>query len=139
MKKDVVNLKVFRFEPGRDEAPVYVDYEVPWSEGLLLLTALKYIRDNIDESLAFRDFCCGCSWCMSCLMKVNGKGTRTCSWLLKPGDSLTVEPMTGSPVIKDLVVDFGITKTTPHGVFKIMEGTVVRSYSTDGHSMSRCR
>ena len=126
MSKEMVNMKVFRYDPGKDEAPAYVEYEVPWSEGLLVLSALKYIRDNIDDTLAFRDYCCGCSWCMSCLMKVNGKGTRTCSWLLKPGESVVVEPMTGSPVIKDLVVDFGVTKTTAHGAFKKMEGTVIR-------------
>ena len=90
------------------------------------MTALKYIRDNIDETLAFRDYCCGCAWCMSCLMMVNGKGSRTCSWLLKPGESLTVEPMQGNPVIKDLVVDFGVTKTTPQGTFKKMEGTLIK-------------
>ena len=126
MNAEPIKLKVFRFDPGKDEAPTYVDYEVPWSEGLLALSALKYIRDNIDETLAFRDFCCGCAWCMSCLMTVNGKGVRTCSWLLKPGDELLIEPMQGNPVIKDLVVDFGVTKTTPQGTFKIMEGTMVR-------------
>ena len=126
MSKEPVTLKVFRFDPKNDEAPVFVDYEVPWSEGLLVLSALKFVRDNIDESLAFRDFCCGCAWCMSCLMMVNGKGTRTCSWLLKPGDEVLVEPMQGNPVIKDLVVDFGVTVTTPQGSFKKMEGTMVR-------------
>jgi len=126
MNSESVNLKVFRFDPDRDEAPYYVDYEVPWSEGLLVLNALKYIRENIDETLAFRDFCCGCAWCMSCLMMVDGKGTRTCSWLLKPGESLTIEPVRGNPVIKDLVVDFGLTKTTLHGAFKKMEGTLIR-------------
>jgi len=126
MSKEVINLKVFRYDPDRDEAPSYVDYEVPWSEGLLLLNAMKYIRDNIDETLAFRDFCCGCSWCMSCLMTVNGKGIRTCSWLLKPGESLLIEPLWGNPVIKDLVVDFGVMVSTPEGTFKKMEGTLIR-------------
>ncbi|MCL1897172.1 MAG: 2Fe-2S iron-sulfur cluster-binding protein [Clostridiales bacterium] len=126
MSKESITLKVFRYDPERDEAPGYKDYEVPWSEGLLVLSALKYVRENIDETLAFRDFCCGCSWCMSCLMMVNGKGTRTCSWLLKPGESLLIEPMWGNPVIKDLVVDFGVNITTPQGTFKKMEGTVIR-------------
>ena len=126
MKAETIKIKVFRYDPAVDEAPSYADYEVPWSEGLLALSALKHIRDNIDETLAFRDFCCGCAWCMSCLMTVNGKGVRTCSWLLKPGDELLIEPMQGNPVIKDLVVDFGVMKTTPHGTFKIMEGAMVR-------------
>ena len=126
MSKEMINLKVFRYNPDKDEAPSYVDYEVPWREGLLVLNALKHVRDNIDETLAFRDFCCGCAWCMSCLMTVNGKGIRTCSKLLKPGDSLVIEPLWGNPVIKDLVVDFGVSVSTPHGTFKKSEGTVIR-------------
>jgi len=59
-------------------------------------------------------------------MMVDGQGMRTCSRLLKAGESLIVEPMRGFPVIKDLVVDFGVTMTTADGVFKKMEGTVIR-------------
>lgn len=126
MSNESVFLKVFRYDPSIEHAPTYKNYEIPWREGLLLLNALKYIRDNLDETLAFRNYCCGCSWCMSCLMMVNGKAHRACSRLLKAGESLLIEPLKGKPVIKDLVVDFGITMTTPHGVFKKMEGCVVR-------------
>lgn len=126
MSSEPVNLKIFRFDPDVDQAPTYKSYQVPYTEGLLLLTAIKYIRDNLDETLAFRDYCCGCSWCLSCTMMVNGKGMRTCSRVLHPGESITVEPMGGYPVIKDLAVDFGQNFTTPEGSFKKMEGTVIR-------------
>lgn len=63
---------------------------------------------------------------MSCIMMVDGKGMRTCSRVLNPGESLLVEPMKGFPIIKDLAVDFGVTITTPEGIFKKMEGTVIR-------------
>lgn len=126
MSNKPVSLKIFRYDPDTDRVPFYKTYEVPWNEGLLLLTAVKYIRDNIDETLAFRDYCCGCSWCMSCLMTVNGKGMRTCSRVIYPGESILLEPMKGFPVIKDLAVDFGINITTPEGVFKKMEGSVLR-------------
>lgn len=126
MNNKPILLKVLRYDPSIDRAPTYKNYQVPWREGLLLLTALKYVRDNLDETLAFRDYCCGCSWCMSCIMMVDGKGMRTCSRVLNPGESLLVEPMKGFPIIKDLAVDFGMTITTPEGVFKKMEGTVIR-------------
>jgi succinate dehydrogenase/fumarate reductase-like Fe-S protein len=126
MINEMVQLKVFRYDPSIDRAPAYKTYDVPWKEGLLLLSAIKYIRDNLDETLAFRDYCCGCSWCMSCMMTVDGKGTQTCSRPLKPGESLVVEPIKGFPIIKDLAVDFGTTIATPDGVFKKMEGTVIR-------------
>lgn len=126
MSNKSVSLKIFRYDPAVDQAPTYKTYEVPWQDGMLLLPAVKYIRDNIDESLAYRDYCCGCSWCMSCLMMVDGKGMRTCSRVLCPGEKILLEPMKGFPIIKDLVVDFGISITTPDGVFKKMEGTVMK-------------
>jgi succinate dehydrogenase / fumarate reductase iron-sulfur subunit len=126
MSEEPILLKVFRYDPGADHAPRYEQYRVPWREGLLLLSALKYVHDNLDETLAFRDYCCGCSWCTSCLMIVNGRSMQTCSRLLKPGESLLVEPMWGFPIIKDLAVDFGMSITTPEGVFRKMEGTLVR-------------
>jgi succinate dehydrogenase/fumarate reductase-like Fe-S protein len=126
MSNEPVQLKVFRFDPANDRAPRYESYQIPWKEGLLLLPALKYIRDNLDETLAFRDYCCGCSWCVSCIMTVDGKGIQTCSRPLKPGESLVVEPMWGFPVIRDLAVDFGTTVATPDGTFQKMEGTVLR-------------
>jgi succinate dehydrogenase/fumarate reductase-like Fe-S protein len=126
MSSEPVLLKIFRYDPGTDRAPTYKTYRVPWQEGLLLLGAIKYVRHHLDETLAFRDYCCGCSWCMSCMMMVDGKGMRTCSRPLKPGETLLVEPMRGFPVIKDLVVDFGVTLTTPDGTFRKMEGTVIR-------------
>jgi succinate dehydrogenase/fumarate reductase-like Fe-S protein len=126
MNNKPVLLKVFRYDPSIDHTPTYKSYEVPWRDGLLLLGALKYIRDHLDETLAFRDYCCGCSWCMSCIMMVDGKGMQTCSRPLNPGESLLIEPMRGYPIIKDLAVDFGLTLTTPEGVFRKMEGTMLR-------------
>ena len=126
MTSEPVSLKIFRYDPVTDQAPTYKTYEVPYNEGLLLLTAIKFVRDHIDDTLAFRDYCCGCSWCMSCIMMVDGAGMRTCSRVLHPGERILVEPMRGYPVIKDLAVDFGIKITTPEGVFKKMEGTVLR-------------
>jgi len=129
MSPEPVYLKVFRYDPDADSAPRYEDYQVPWEEGLLLLCSLKYVRDNLDETLAFRDYCCGCSWCMSCVMTVNGKGRRTCSRLVAPGEHILVEPMRGFPIIRDLAVDFGVTITTPQGTFRKMAGCMLRRSS----------
>lgn len=126
MRDQPILLKIFRYDPSMDRAPNYQSYEVPWKEGLLLLAALKYVRENLDETLAFRDYCCQCGWCTSCMMMVNGKGLRACLRVLYPGEQLALEPMKGYPVIKDLVVDYGVTLTTAEGVFKRMEGTIIR-------------
>lgn len=127
MSGQSVTLRVLRYDPSEDRAPCYRSYEVPWREGLLLLSALKYIRENLDETLAFRDYCCQCGWCTSCLMMVDGQGIRTCLRLLGPGEEVTVEPMRGFPIIKDLVVDFGVTLTTAEGTFRKTEGTTIRT------------
>jgi succinate dehydrogenase/fumarate reductase-like Fe-S protein len=126
MNYEPVVLRIFRYDPDSDRAPRYELHHVPWTEGLLLLGALKYIRENIDPTLAFRGYCCGCSWCGSCLMTVNGKGIRTCSQPLKPGENLLVEPMRGFPIIRDLAVDFGVIVATAQGSFSKMAGTVLR-------------
>jgi succinate dehydrogenase/fumarate reductase-like Fe-S protein len=126
MAEEKVYLRVFRFDPSRDRSPVYREYEVPWRENLLLLVALKYIRETEDETLAFRDYCCGCSWCFSCLMMVNGKATLACSRILEPGEVITVEPMRGFPIVRDLVCDFGIDLLTPQGLIRRKEGTLLR-------------
>ena len=126
MSEQPITLKIFRYDPDSDRMPTYETYKVPWKEGLLLLSALKYVRETLDETLAFRDYCCQGSWCTSCMMTVNGKGMRSCLKTLAPGETVTVEPMRGFPIIRDLVVDYGLKVTTPHGVFKIMEGTLMK-------------
>ncbi len=126
MSHEPVVLRIFRYDPETDRAPRYELHQVPWREGLLLLSALKYVRENLDPTLAFRDYCCGCSWCTSCVMTVDGKGIQTCSRPLRPGESLLVEPMRGFPIIRDLVVDFGVTVATSQGTFTKMQGTVLR-------------
>ncbi len=129
MSGEPVYLKVFRYDGEADSAPRYGEYVVPWREGLVLLCGLRHVRENLDMTLAFRDYCCGCSWCMSCVMTVNGEGMRTCSRLVKPGERLLVEPMRGFPVIRDLVVDFGVTVTSPGATFRKMTGTMLRRLS----------
>lgn len=126
MDEKKVYLKIFRFDPIKDKAPKYEIYEVPWRENLTLLSALDYIRKNLDETLAFRDYCCGCSWCMSCLMMVNGKGVQACSKILESSERLTIEPLRGFPIIRDLVVDFGIEIKTPFADLRRTEGTFLR-------------
>ena len=99
-------LKVARFDPVEDSKPSYRDYEIPSSGSMSVLMALEYIYEHVDETLAFRRYCCGTARCNSCLMRANGKKIRACSTLVEEGKALVVEPLEGYRVIKDLVVDF---------------------------------
>jgi len=106
MEGQTVKLVVFRYDPKGDKEPSYDSYLVPWREGLTLLQALKYVRDHLDPTLAFRDYCCGCAWCMSCLVAVNGQVRQACMVILTPDESVQVDPVRGYELVRDLVVDF---------------------------------
>jgi succinate dehydrogenase/fumarate reductase-like Fe-S protein len=103
-------LKILRFDPSRDSKPYYRLYEINSDGSMSLLMALEYIYESLDDTLAFRRYCCGTSRCNSCLMRADGKKVRACSILVEGGKVLQVEPLEGYRVIKDLVVDFGDEK-----------------------------
>lgn len=107
MNGNDVRLKVARFNPDTDSGPEFQSYIVPCNGGSIsLLTALRYIYDNLDGTLAFRNYDCYLGVCACCLMTLDGKNVRACSTLLSPGQEATVEPLKGHPVIRDLVTKF---------------------------------
>lgn len=104
-----INVTVFRFSPAKDKAPRYVTYEVPYQEGMTVLSALNYIYENLDSTLSYQ-YSCREGLCHACDMLVNGAAVEACSTLVK-GD-IKVEPPIrldrwgrGFKVIKDLVAD----------------------------------
>ena len=119
MTNGIVTAKVFRYDPDADLYPTYQTYEVPCEEKMQVLQVLKEIYEKQDRTLAFRYFSCGHKNCNSCMMVINGKPTHACMTVVEPGDSITVEPMTGNPIIRDLVVDFGRKVQTEDGVYQI--------------------
>ena len=100
------DLKIFRFDPTKDSAPSYKEYEIRSASSMSVLMALEHIYEHMDETLAFRRYCCGTSRCNSCLMQSNGKKIRACSTLVEEGRTTVVEPLGGYRVIKDLVINF---------------------------------
>ena len=122
----ITKVKAFRFNPDVDAAPYYQDYDVPMDENLTVLYILKKIYSDIDQTLAFRENLCYKGGCLQCLMNINGKTAKACSTLIEPGSDVLVEPAAGHAVVRDLVVDFGTTVTTPDGVFTLERGVVVK-------------
>jgi succinate dehydrogenase / fumarate reductase iron-sulfur subunit len=104
----VVILKIRRFDPERDEEPHWERYEVPVEPGDRLLDALHWVKWNLDGSLTFRRSCAH-GVCGSDAMRVNGANRLACKVLVKdlavPGGEISVEPIKGLPVNKDLLVD----------------------------------
>ena len=126
MTQEIVKVKIFRYNPDTDTAPTYQTYEVPWQGIGNVLQLLKQIYEDMDRTLAFRYYACGYQFCNTCMMTINGKGVHACFTKVKAGDELTLEPMKGYPVIRDLVVDFGRTVPTSDGTYEISRGTTIK-------------
>lgn len=88
----------------------YDSFSVQLEEGATVLTALLQVKDEQDESLAFRRSCRS-GVCGSCAMTINGKAafackTRVVEQMVDTGE-VTLEPLQHLPVVRDLVVDLG--------------------------------
>lgn len=100
-----IKLRVKRFEAGRDSEPHWAEYEVEVEPTDRLLDALQSVKWYQDGTLTFRRSCAH-GICGSDAMLINGRNRLACKVLVKDlGERITVEPLRGFPVIKDLVVD----------------------------------
>lgn len=105
METGEVKLSIFRYDPKKDEKPHYELYQVPWKEGLMVLDALNYIKENIDSSLSFRQGCRS-AICGSCALRVDKRGCLACrTKITEPVEKITIDPLNHFKVIRDLVVD----------------------------------
>jgi succinate dehydrogenase / fumarate reductase, iron-sulfur subunit len=101
----LVTLKIRRFDPESGQDPHWQAFEVPVHKGDRLLDALHHVKWYLDGSLTFRRSCAH-GVCGSDAMRVNGVNRLACKVLVKDlGDEITVEPLKGLAVEKDLVVD----------------------------------
>jgi len=99
-----VKVKISRYNPDQDVEPYFKTYEVPYSEGMVVLDALNYVCDNIDSTLAYR-WACRAGQCGSCAVTINGKPRIACRTRIDEGTDVTLAPLLQFPVVKDLVVD----------------------------------
>lgn len=102
-----LQLHIWRFDPEKDQKPYMKLYKINTADfvGEMLLNALEYIRDHVDASLALRRSC-GEGVCGSDGMSINGENGLACvTQLAKLPSKITLRPLPGMPVIKDLVVD----------------------------------
>jgi succinate dehydrogenase / fumarate reductase iron-sulfur subunit len=102
-----VTLKIARYNPETDSEPHWETYEVTSHATDRVLDALHQIKWDQDGSLSFRRSCAH-GVCGSDAMRINGKNRLACKTLIKdvnPDKPITVEPIKGLPVEKDLIVD----------------------------------
>ena len=101
----VVTCRIRRFNPEQDVKPQWKDYAVEVEPTDRVLDALHAVKWHHDGSLAFRRSCAH-GICGSDAMLINGKNRLACKLLIKDvKQPITIEPMRGFSVIKDLVVD----------------------------------
>ena len=100
-----VELKIKRFNPEHDKAPHWETYRVEAEPTDRVLDALHEVKWHHDGTLSFRRSCVH-GVCGSDAMVINGSNALACVLLVKDvGTKISVEPIRGLPVIKDLVVD----------------------------------
>lgn len=107
MANQMLNLSIYRFDPEVDTKPRMQDYEVDLEKvtGKMLLDAILYVKDNLDDTLALRRSCRE-GVCGSDGMNINGKNGLACiTKLAELPKKVVIRPLPGLPVVRDLVVD----------------------------------
>lgn len=105
-KSRVMTFSIYRFDPEKDQKPYMQDYQLDVAkiEGKMLLNAIEALKEQ-DSTLGFRRSC-GEGVCGSDGMNINGKNGLACVTQLNAlPDKVTLRPLPGFPVIRDLIVD----------------------------------
>ncbi len=100
-----MRFSIYRYDPDRDARPHMQEYELAEVRpGMMLLEALIELKRQ-DESLGFRRSCQE-GVCGSDAMNINGRNGLACITPLKDlKEPVTLRPLPGMPVIRDLIVD----------------------------------
>lgn len=103
---DAVRVKIYRYDPDTGEPPRMQDYTVPGGyEGHMVLDLLTNIKNEIDDSIAYRRSCRE-GVCGSDGMNINGKNRLACVTNVKDlQQPIVLRPLPGVPVVRDLIVD----------------------------------
>ena len=103
-----MQVSVYRYNPDADKEPYIQDFdvEIPGGRDLMVLDVLELLKER-DPSVTYRRSCregvCGPDG-----VSMNGKNGLACITPLSEvirDDKLTIKPLPGLPVIRDLVVD----------------------------------
>ena len=98
-----VVLQIFR---GDTDGGQEQRFEVPSTEGMVVLDAVHYVQAHFANDLACR-WNCKAAKCGSCSAEINGRPRLMCKTRVDEfgGEEIHVGPMRAFPLIKDLVTD----------------------------------
>src|SRR5712672_1813664 len=100
-----MKFRIYRYDPEKDAAPRMQDCEVELDpHDRMLLDAIIRLKAK-DDTLSFRRSCRE-GVCGSDAMNINGKNGLACiTKIADLPEHVTLRPLPGLPVIRDLVVD----------------------------------
>src|SRR5262249_34033054 len=84
------------------ETPRYDEFTVPFEDGATVLDALIRIRAERDPTLAIRYSCINANVCKECTMLIDGSVAYACTTRLSAERAVTIEPLLGKKVLRDL-------------------------------------
>ncbi|HEX3778076.1 MAG TPA: succinate dehydrogenase iron-sulfur subunit [Pseudonocardiaceae bacterium] len=106
-----VTVKIHRYNPENDEDATWESFDVPALPTDRILNLLHYVKWYIDGTLSFRRSCAH-GVCGSDAMRINGVNRLSCKVLVRDllargtkHTTITIEPIKGLKVLKDLIVD----------------------------------
>jgi succinate dehydrogenase / fumarate reductase iron-sulfur subunit len=116
MAERVVRLKVRRQDaPDRPETRRWEEFAIPHHPNMNVISALMEIQrapktaDGKEVAPVVWECVCLEEVCGSCTMVINGKVRQACSSLVDKiapaGETITIEPMSKFPLVRDLIVD----------------------------------
>ena len=106
MTTSTMQFKIYRYDPDKDAAPYMQDIsvEVDFSIDRKLLDILTRLKAK-DDTLSYRRSCRE-GICGSDAMNINGKNGLACvTDVVDLKQPITLRPLPGMPVIRDLIVD----------------------------------
>ncbi|ADD79481.1 succinate dehydrogenase iron-sulfur subunit [Candidatus Riesia pediculicola] len=108
-QKDNLELSIYRYNSSISSYPYMKSYffQMEKVKGKMLLDLLIQVKKK-DPSFSFR-MSCGQGVCGSDGMNINGRNGLSCitsvDWLIKRNKKIVIKPLTGFPILKDLIVD----------------------------------
>jgi succinate dehydrogenase / fumarate reductase iron-sulfur subunit len=100
-----VSLRIRRYDPEVDQEPHVETYELEAEPSDRILDLLNQVKWYQDGSLSYRRSCAH-GICGSDAMRINGVNRLACKVLVQDvGEEITVEPLLGFKVLRDMIVD----------------------------------
>lgn len=105
MSRGTRTIEIFRYDPDKDAAPRMQTYRIELLDSDRMLLDVLVRLKKMDETLSFRRSCRE-GICGSDGMNINGKNGLSCLINMNTlPQKITLRPLPGLPVVRDLVVD----------------------------------